>query len=87
MPPPKFADVSKQELNHATKKRTTTSISTRTVMTTQSKTIILTFVRHGQTDANFKRIIDGQGLVCPLNDVGLQQSKAAGKATSLRFTS
>ena len=45
-------------------------------MTTQSKTIILTFVRHGQTDANFKRIIDGQGLDCPLNDVGLQQSKA-----------
>ena len=49
-------------------------------MTTQSKTIILTFVRHRQTDANFKRIIDGQGLDCPLNDVGLQQSKAAGKA-------
>ena len=49
-------------------------------MTTQSKTIILTVVRHGQTDSNIKGIIDGQGIDSPLNDIGLQQAEAAGKA-------
>ena len=49
-------------------------------MTTQSKTIIFTIVRHGQTDANIKGMIDGQGLDSPLNDTSLQQAKAAGKA-------
>ena len=56
------------------------SVSTRFVMTTQSKTIILTIVRHGQTDANIKRIIDGQGIDSPLNNIGLQEAQAAGKA-------
>ena len=49
-------------------------------MTTQSKTIILTVVRHGQTDSNIKGIIDGQGIDSPLNDIGLQQAEAVGKA-------
>ena len=47
--------------------------------TTQSKTIVLTIVRHGQTDANIKRIVDGQGIDSPLNNIGLQEAEAAGK--------
>jgi len=49
-------------------------------MTNNKKTVILTFVRHGQTDANIKRIVDGQGLNSPLNDTGLQQAESVGKA-------
>jgi len=49
-------------------------------MTNDKKTIILTFVRHGQTDANIKRIVDGQGINSPLSDTGLQQAKSVGKA-------
>ena len=49
-------------------------------MSTQSKTIVLTIVRHGQTDANIKRIVDGQGIDSPLNNIGLQEAEAAGKA-------
>ena len=40
----------------------------------------MTIVRHGQTDANIKRIVDGQGMDSPLNNVGLQEAQAAGKA-------
>ena len=48
-------------------------------MATQGKTLILTVVRHGQTDANIQRIVHGW-TDTPLNATGLNQAQAAGKA-------
>ena len=48
-------------------------------MDSQIKTIILTIVRHGNTDANVKRIIHGW-VDTPLNDTGMKQAQKAGKA-------
>jgi broad specificity phosphatase PhoE len=48
-------------------------------MDSQIKTIILLIVRHGNTDANVKRIIHGW-VDTPLNDTGSKQAKEAGKA-------
>ena len=60
------------------------SVSTRFVMTTQSKTIVLTTVRHGQTDANINRIVDGQGMDTPLNNVGLQEAPSLNTQSCIR---
>ena len=48
-------------------------------MGSKIKTIILTIVRHGNTDANVNRIIHGW-VDTPLNDTGVKQAKEAGKA-------
>ena len=48
-------------------------------MSNQSKSITLAIVRHGQTEANVKKIIHGW-TDAPLNDAGINQAKAAGKA-------
>ena len=48
-------------------------------MTTQTKTVNLTICRHGQTDANLKHIVHGWTNT-PLNETGLTQAEAAGKA-------
>ena len=48
-------------------------------MDTQSKTLILTIVRHGQTHANIERLVHGW-TDTPLNETGVKQAKAAGKA-------
>ena len=48
-------------------------------MDSQIKTVILTIVRHGNTDANVKRIIHGW-VDTPLNDTGMKQAQKAGKA-------
>ena len=48
-------------------------------MATQVKTIILTIVRHGATDANKQGIAHGS-TDTPLNNLGLRQAKAAGQA-------
>ena len=48
-------------------------------MGSKIKTIVLTIVRHGNTDANVKRIIHGW-VDTPLNDTGVKQAKEAGKA-------
>ena len=44
-----------------------------------TKTIVLTVVRHGQTEANAERVIHGQTDTC-LNDMGVKQGHAAGQA-------
>ena len=48
-------------------------------MNTQTKTVNLTICRHGQTDANLKHIVHGWTNT-PLNETGLIQAEAAGKA-------
>ena len=48
-------------------------------MATQTKTAVLTIVRHGQTEANNTKIIQGW-TDTPLNDFGMIQAKAAGQA-------
>jgi len=48
-------------------------------MATRIKTLILTIVRHGQTNANKERVIQGW-TDPPLNATGLKQAHAAGKA-------
>jgi len=45
----------------------------------ETKTIVLTVVRHGQTDANKERLVQGF-TDTPLNDVGDKQAELAGKA-------
>ena len=52
------------------------------IMATQSKTIILTIVRHGATDANKQGIAHGS-TDTPLNSLGLRQAK--GKLISKHF--
>ena len=50
-------------------------------MAGQSKTIILTIVRHGQTDKNKNPILHGwRSDNPPVNSFGKKQAKAAGKA-------
>jgi len=48
-------------------------------MAHQTKSLTLTIVRHGQTEANVKKIIHGW-TDTPLNDAGINQAQAAGKA-------
>ena len=48
-------------------------------MATRSKTLLLTIVRHGQTNANKERLMQGWADI-PLNDIGVKQAQAAGKA-------
>ena len=48
-------------------------------MATRSKTLLLTIVRHGQTNANKERLMQGWADI-PLNDTGIKQAQAAGKA-------
>jgi len=48
-------------------------------MPNENKTPILTIVRHGQTNSNTERIADGW-MDTPLNEPGLAQAKATGKA-------
>ena len=48
-------------------------------MNSQLKTIILTIVRHGETDANLKQLVQGF-TDNPLNETGEKQANAAGKA-------
>ena len=48
-------------------------------MATQTKSAVLTIVRHGQTEANNTKIIQGW-TDTPLNDLGIKQAKAAGQA-------
>jgi broad specificity phosphatase PhoE len=45
----------------------------------ETKTIVLTVVRHGQTDANKKRLVQGF-IDTPLNEFGEKQAETAGKA-------
>jgi len=48
-------------------------------MNSDNKTIILTIVRHGQTDSNLTHMVQGF-TDNPLNETGEKQAKAAGKA-------
>ena len=48
-------------------------------MATRSKTLLLTIVRHGQTNANKERLMQGWADI-PLNEIGIKQAQAAGKA-------
>ena len=48
-------------------------------MAAQTRTAVLTIVRHGQTEANNKQVIQGW-TDTPLNDFGMKQAKAAGQA-------
>ena len=48
-------------------------------MANRSKTLYLTIVRHGQTDANKEKVLHGW-TDTPLNATGLKQAQAAGKA-------
>jgi len=46
----------------------------------QTKTISLTIVRHGQTDANKNRVLRGHRRTnSPINCFGIKQAQAAGK--------
>ena len=54
-------------------------------MAHQSKSLTLTIVRHGQTEANVKKIIHGW-TDTPLNEAGINQAQVAGKALKdIRF--
>ena len=44
----------------------------------QTKTISLTIVRHGQTDANKNKILHGWRTNIPVNSFGIKQAQAAG---------
>jgi len=48
-------------------------------MATQTKTAVLTIVRHGQTEANNTKVMSGW-TDTPLTDLGMIQAKAAGQA-------
>ena len=48
-------------------------------MAAHTKTVVLTIVRHGQSEANKKKIIQGWTHDTPLNDFGMKQAKAAGQ--------
>ena len=48
-------------------------------MAAQTKTAVLTIVRHGQTEGNSKKVLHGW-TDTPLNDCGMKQAKAAGEA-------
>ena len=48
-------------------------------MNSQNKTVNLTIVRHGETDANLKQLVQGF-TDNPLNQTGEKQANAAGKA-------
>jgi len=49
-------------------------------MDSQSKTFILTLVRHGQTNGNKDKVLHGWTDTVSLNDKGLKQAQAAGQA-------
>ena len=49
-------------------------------MAAETKTAVLTIVRHGQSEANKKRIIQGWTHDTTLTDLGVKQAKAAGQA-------
>jgi len=48
-------------------------------MATQTKTAVLTIVRHGQTEGNSQKVLHGW-TDTPLNDFGTKQARAAGQA-------
>ena len=50
-------------------------------MLSKCNSVTVTFVRHGQTDYNLKKITLGQANV-PLNKIGLNQAFLAGKSLS-----
>ncbi|XP_038156120.1 fructose-2,6-bisphosphatase TIGAR B [Cyprinodon tularosa] len=42
-------------------------------------TFILTFIRHGETQYNRDKLLQGQGVDMPLSETGVQQGEAVGK--------
>merc|ERR1711963_65857 len=55
-------------------------MGSHTAMEGQTKTISLTIVRHGQTDANKNKILHGWRTNIPVNSFGIKQAEAAGSA-------
>jgi len=50
-----------------------------TIVMSKNRTLVLTVVRHGQTDSNKEKLMQGH-VDNPLNDFGEKQAQAAGKA-------